>query len=147
ADAFFKTLAANKPKLLGGTSVVAESVGEGTVLVGLTDNDDCDEVIAQKGKLLMVIPDQEAGGIGTLTIPCTVATIRRGPNPEAAKQLAEYLLSPEVEKLLLDAKFARYSVFAKEGTNAIRSMPVEYAAVAAQLKPAVERVLKILEGR
>ncbi len=147
ADAFFKSLAANKPKLLGGNSVVAESVGEGSVLVGLTDNDDCDAVLEQKGKLRMVIPDQEADGIGTLTIPCTVATVRGGPNPDAAKQLAEYLLSPEVEKTLLDAKFARYSVFAKEGTNAINSMQVEYAAVAAQLKLAVERALKILEGR
>ena len=147
ADAFFKALAANQPKLLGGNSVVAESVGEGTVLVGLTDNDDCEAVLEQKGKLRMVIPDQEAGGIGTLAIPCTVAIVRGGPNPDAARQLAEYLLSPEVEKMLLDAKFARYSVFAKEGENAIKSMQVEYAAVAAQLKPAVERVLKILEGR
>ncbi len=147
ADAFFAAIAANKPKLLGGNSVVAEAVGQGTVLVGLTDNDDCDAVLAQNGRLRMVIPDQDANGIGTLAIPCTVALVRGGPNPDPAKQLAEYLLSPEVEKMLLDAKFARYSVFATEGAIAIKTMGVEYAAVSAQLKTAVERALKILEGR
>jgi iron(III) transport system substrate-binding protein len=147
ADAFMRKLAANKIKLLGGNSVVAEAVGQGTTLAGLTDNDDVDEMIAQKGKLKMVIPDQGEGGIGTLAVPCTVALVKGGPNSAAGRKLVEYLLSPEVEQKLLAAKFARYSVFAKQGENAVRPMHVEFAAVAAQLKPAVERAVKILEGR
>jgi len=35
--------------------------------------------------------------MGTLFIPNTLAIIKGGPNPEAARQLVDYLLSPEVE--------------------------------------------------
>ena len=40
ADGFFRDLRANDIKLLGGNSVVAEMVAKGTLLAGLTDNDD-----------------------------------------------------------------------------------------------------------
>jgi iron(III) transport system substrate-binding protein len=147
ADTFFQKLADNQIKLVGGNSVVAEMVGQGTLLAGLTDNDDVDSAKAAGGKLHMVLPDQGSDRIGTLTIPCTVGLVKGGPNPENARRLVEYLLSPEVEKQLLDAKFARYSVFASEGDSAVKPMYVEFAAVAAQLNRAVQRALKILESR
>ena len=48
----------------------------------------------------IVYPDQGAGGLGTLLIPNTLAIIRGGPNPAAARRLVDYLLSPEVESRL-----------------------------------------------
>src|SRR5205807_8622228 len=46
----------------------------------------------------MLYPDQS--GIGTLVIPNTVALVAGAPNPENARRLIDYLLSPEVEAAL-----------------------------------------------
>src|SRR5262249_23656596 len=40
ADQFFSQLKAHGVRLVGGNSVVAQLVGDGTLLAGLTDNDD-----------------------------------------------------------------------------------------------------------
>ena len=48
----------------------------------------------------IVYPDQRPGGLGTLFIPNTLAIIRGGPHPAAARRLVDYLLSPEVETML-----------------------------------------------
>ena len=71
AEQFFKALRANGAQVLGGNGDVATQVAAGAVWVGLTDNDDVDNVL-REGKVRMV-PDQREGGGGTLTIPCTVA--------------------------------------------------------------------------
>ena len=104
-------------------------------------------MLRENGKLDMILPDQAENQFGTLTIPCTVALVSGAKHPDAAKKLIDYLLSPEVEKVLLDAKFARYSVFAAEGADRVKAMPVSYADVAKNLQRAVELALGILEGR
>jgi iron(III) transport system substrate-binding protein len=147
AEQFFHDLKANDVKLLGGNSVVAEYVGLGQLWAGLTDNDDVDSMLRENGKLDMLLPDQGENQFGTLTIPCTVALVADAKRPDAAKKLIDYLLSPEVEQFLLDAKFARYSVFAPEGAGGVKAMPVTYADVAKNLKPAVDMAMRILEGR
>jgi len=147
AEQFFRDLKANDVKLLGGNSVVAEYVGLGQLWAGLTDNDDVDSMLRENGKLDMILPDQGEGQFGTLTIPCTVALVSGAKHPDAAKKLIDYLLSPEVEKALLDAKFARYSVVAAKGAGGVKAMPVSYADVAKNLKPAVELAMRTLEGR
>jgi iron(III) transport system substrate-binding protein len=145
-EQFLRDLKANNIKLLGGNSVVAEYVGQGQLFAGLTDNDDVDSARREGGKLELILPDQNPEQIGTLAIPCTVGLIAGAKHPDAAKKLIDYLLSPEVEKMLLDAKFARYSVFAAGGEQ-VKPMPVNYAEVATNLRPAVELAMKILEGR
>ena len=45
----------------------------------------------------IVYPDQAPGELGTLFIPNTVAIIKGGPHPDAARRLVDYLLSPPVE--------------------------------------------------
>ena len=45
--------------VVGGNSVVAQLVGQGTLLIGLTDNDDVDAAAAEGGKIAMVLPDQQ----------------------------------------------------------------------------------------
>ena len=146
AEAFFRELKANDVKLLGGNSVVAEYVGLGQLWAGLTDNDDVDSMLREKGRLEMVLPDQGESQFGTLTIPCTVGLVAKAKRPDAGQKLIDYLLSAEVEKMLLDAKFARYSVFG-EGAERVKAMPVKYADVAKNLKPAVEMAVRVLEGR
>jgi len=64
-----------------------------------------------------------------------------------AKKLIDYLLSAEVERKLIDAKFGRYSVRGGVGAEAVKTMNVDYAVVARALPRSVERALLILEGR
>lgn len=145
ARQYFRDLRANGVKLLGGNSVVAEKVADGTLLAGLTDNDDVEAALRQGGKLKLVLPDQET--IGTLTIPCTVAMVKGARNPDAAKQLIDYLLSAEVERKLIEQKFARYSVRKGVGDETVKPMNVDYREVARVLKRASEEAVEILEGR
>lgn len=146
ADAFFRALHANGAKMLGGNAVVAEQVGQGQMLAGLTDNDDIAAALRAGGKLGMVLPDQGEAGMGTLTIPCTVAMVAGRPPSDAAKKLIDYLLSAEVEKKLIDARFGQYSVRAT-GDQAVRTMDVPYAKIAENMSWAPNRAAAILEGR
>jgi iron(III) transport system substrate-binding protein len=148
ADAFFRGLHANGAKVLGGNSVVAEQVGQGQMLAGLTDNDDVAAAQRAGGRLALNLPDQGDGELGTLTIPCTVALVagRPGGGDGAAARLADYLLSGEVEQKLIEAKFGRYSVRATGG-QAVRTMDVTYEKVADHMAWAPNRAAALLEGR
>lgn len=146
ADAYFRALHANGVKMLGGNAVVAEQVGQGQMLAGLTDNDDVAAAARAGGKLRQVLPDQGESGIGTLTIPCTVGLVAGRPANDGAKKLADYLLSDSVEKRLIDAKFGQYSVRAT-GAAAVKTMNVPYGKIAENMAWAPARAAAILEGR
>jgi iron(III) transport system substrate-binding protein len=143
ATEFFRALRRNDVKVLGGNGDVATEVAKGTVLAGLTDNDDVDNVARGGGAIRAIVPDQS--GIGTLTIPCTAALVAGAKNPEAAKKLIDYLLSPEVEKRLIDAKFAHSSV--RAGNSGIKPLQVDYREVAKVLPRAANEAHAILTGR
>ena len=147
ADQYFRGLRDNGCKVLGGNSVVAEQVGQGTIWVGLTDNDDVADAQAHGGNLQMVLPDQGLGGYGTLTIPCTVGLVEAPKRPEPAKRLIDYLLSAEVERKLIDAKFGRYPVRAGQGDEMIRTMEVDYTKVAHMLPRRCSRRRIFWKGR
>jgi iron(III) transport system substrate-binding protein len=137
ADALFRRFRDNGVNLLGGNSVVAQSVAEGTVLIGLTDNDDA--AGAPQGKLYVSDIDPS-----TLSIPTTVGLVAGAIHPDNAKKLIDYLLSAEVERKLIDAKFAGWSV---RGANDVKAMDVDYREVARVMPHAVRRATAILEGR
>jgi iron(III) transport system substrate-binding protein len=141
--AFMRRLKANDVKLLGGNGPVAEAVGRGELVIGLTDNDDVSSVQRNGGKITQELPDQDT--VGTLAIPTTVGLIAGARNAGPAKQLIDYLLSPEVERKLIDAKFAGWSVRAP--TSSLRMMDIDYAAASRALPRAVESAMTILEGR
>ena len=75
ADAFFTQLHANGVVLVGGNSIVAESVARGDFLAGLCDNDDASSAASEVGQLDMALPDQAEGEEGTLAMPCAVALV------------------------------------------------------------------------
>jgi iron(III) transport system substrate-binding protein len=145
ADAFFTALHGNGAKLLGGNSVVAESVAHGDLLAGLCDNDDAAATAADVGPLNSDLPDQGSDGQGTLAMPCAVALVAGGPHPTAGKQLVDFLLSAEVDRALIDAKFGWCSARAATGHG--KFMPVDYPAVAAAMPAAIRRATATLEGR
>ena len=90
--------------IVSGNKQVAQGVAAGEFGFGITDTDDA-LIELEKGKpVAIVFPDQGEGEMGTLFIPNTICSIAGSPHPENAKQLAQWLLSPETE-----AKLARSS--------------------------------------
>src|SRR5207244_7957444 len=61
----------NQIRLVGGNSIVAELVGSGQMLAGITDNDDVDSAIRAGGKSEIVLPDQAPDEVGARGITCT----------------------------------------------------------------------------
>jgi len=100
AREFFRQLKANEVQILASNKQVALSVGAGRVAFGLTDTDDAIIEIEKGRPVAIVYPDQGEDQMGTLFIPNTLAVIRGGPNPEAARRLLDYLLAPQVEMKL-----------------------------------------------
>jgi iron(III) transport system substrate-binding protein len=145
ADAFFTALRANEIKLVGGNSVVADTVGHGQFIAGLTDNDDGENAAREGGKLAIVIPDQSPAAIGTLAIPCTAGLVAGAKHAAAARKLIDFLLSREVEQKLTAANFSKYSVFSASST--IHFMNIDYPTVARTMPRAIQKARKILEDR
>lgn len=97
-QAWCRALAANKPLLVDGNSVVVKMVGRGEAWIGLTDSDDVAAGQAE-GLPIAPLPMNEE----TLLIPNTVAVVREAPHPLAAQQLFEYLQRREVVQQLVAA--------------------------------------------
>ena len=97
-ERFLAGVLTNECHLPPGNGRLAKLVGEGQMHFGLTDSSDYRLVKAEGLPVDAIYPDQD--GIGTLVIPNTVARVRGGPNPEAARKLIEFLLSPRAEQIL-----------------------------------------------
>ena len=91
-----RALAANKPLLLDGNSVVVRMVGRGEASLGLTDSDDIAAGLRERLPLAAVPINEE-----TLLIPNVIAVVRGAPNPGAAGKLFEYLQKHEVVDQLI----------------------------------------------
>ncbi|MEA2711615.1 MAG: iron(III) transport system substrate-binding protein [Phycisphaerales bacterium] len=146
AKAYFRQLRDNGIKLLGGNGQVAESVGQGTLVAGLTDNDDVAATKRNGGKIEAVLPDHD--GIGTLMVPTTVGIVARDHRNDAAaaRKLVDHLLSRETEQKLIDAGFAAWSVRGLDSAK-VKAMDVDYAKVANIMPRATREATNILEGR
>ena len=123
--AWCRALAANKPFVVDGNSVVVKFVARGEAWIGLTDSDDI--AAGQREALPIAVLDGRArhsvraddppdgnGAHGvprpttdlvteTLLIPNTVAVIRNAPHPANAQRLFEYLQHREVAEKLVQA--------------------------------------------
>jgi iron(III) transport system substrate-binding protein len=97
-ESWCSALAANKPFLVDGNSVVVKVVGQGEAWIGLTDSDD---IAAGQREGLPIAPLPMAEE--TLLIPNTVAVIRGALHPEPAQRLFEYLQHREVVARLVAA--------------------------------------------
>jgi len=95
-EIWLRALAANRPMLVDGNSVVVSTVGRGDAWIGLTDSDDI-AAGQREGLPVAAIPMTDE----TLLIPNTVAVTRDAPHPQAAQQLFEYLQRPEVAERLV----------------------------------------------
>jgi len=111
ARKFYLDLRDSDVKIVPGNKQVAEGVGQGQFALGVTDTDDAIAEVEAGRPVAIVFPDRdrsEGDRMGTLFIPNTVAVIRGCPNPDGARKLVDYLLSPEVEAKL--AKTASHQI-------------------------------------
>jgi len=134
-----KRLRANDMKLLGGNSVVVEQVAAGTLLAGVTDNDDVQNAKAEGAK----VDGRPLKGTEAMAIPTAVALVANAPNAAEAKRLIDFLLTETVEREMIAARYAAFSVRDAK----VKDVPADYEQSARNLRTAVETALKVLTDR
>jgi iron(III) transport system substrate-binding protein len=97
----------NNIRLYDGNAGVVRGVAMGEIDFGLTDTDDVWSGQANNWAVDFVRESQADHptwmSLGETQIPNTVAIIQGAPNPDAASQLAAFLVSPSVERLLFES--------------------------------------------
>jgi len=126
--AWCRALAANKPFVVDGNSVVVKFVGRSEAWIGLTDSDDI-ATGQREGLPIAALPltrssatlspsngegDGERGEM--LLIPNTVAVSRDAPHPGNAQKLFEYLRRREVAEKLVAANALENTTYATDTT-------------------------------
>ena len=134
-EAWCRGLAANKPLLVDGNSVVVKMVGRGEAAIGLSDSDDI-AAGQQEGLPIMELPMNEE----TLLIPNTVGVVRGGPHPTAGETLFQYLQRPEIVRQLVAAK-ALEGISASEATTP--TLKVDWDALLRDVEPATATLNQI----
>jgi iron(III) transport system substrate-binding protein len=152
AERFYLDLLKNGVQVAPGNRMVAAWVGSGKAAVGMVDPDDAFEEMQEHPDVAILFPDRDRpkdDPMGVLFIPNTVAVIKGGPDPEGARKLVDYLLSPEVETKLAEGPSHQVplnpEVKAKlpkemETPRTVKTMDVDWAK-AADLWPEVEKFL------
>jgi iron(III) transport system substrate-binding protein len=145
AKEFFRGLTTNSIAVLAGNATVRDLVASGEYAWGLTDTDDANGAVEDGRPAKWLFPDQDDGALGTLIIPNTVALVKGAPHPDAAKQLIDYLLSPDVEAALARTRSIQIplnpNVEAPENVPKladIRTMDVAFTAMAEAMEPSAE---------
>jgi iron(III) transport system substrate-binding protein len=149
ADEFFRQLKANDVKIVPGNSVVRDMVARGEVKAGLTDTDDVNVALEDKQPVAMVFPDAE--GMGVPIMPNMVSLIANGPNPEAGKNLIDYLLSADVERMLAQSEAVQIPL--RQGVEGPKNIPalssfkpmtLDYGRAAQHVEDVTKRLQLIL---
>jgi iron(III) transport system substrate-binding protein len=146
AGEILQGLKANEVRFVQGNSLAVRKVAQGEADVCLTDTDDA--YVGQRNGWPIAMTALDQGGAGALAIPNSVALVRGGPNPPAAKRLVEFLLGEKVEADLaageahttpvrpaVAGRFAQYALG--------KALEVDYAKVSEQMTPAMAAVEEI----
>jgi len=150
ALSFFNKIKENETGILDGNATVRDQVAAGEFWWGLTDTDDANAAIENGKNVGIIYPDQEIEGLGTLIIPNTVAIIKGGPNSENAKKMVDYILRPETEVILANARSAqiplRKNIKVPEkvmNLNKYNSMEVDFGKVSENMETTAKYLQQI----
>lgn len=139
--------------IVDGNAAVRDRVAEGTFDAGLTDTDDVYAAQRNGRPVEMVFLEQTAAWPGVFLIPNTVAVLRGGPHPQAARAFVDFLLSAETEAWLAEQGARQIPVRAEvpvpEGAPALKDLApaaVDFEALGAQIEALSERIDKVLRG-
>lgn len=100
---FFINLSQRQIRITDGNSVVRDLVANGQLAYGLTDTDDACGAVERGAHVVIVIPDQKPGEMGTLVIPNTVALVAGAQHPAEAKTFIDFLLDRKTEDSLVSS--------------------------------------------
>jgi iron(III) transport system substrate-binding protein len=96
--------------MLPGNAQVKDAVAVGRYAVGFSDTDDVSAALLDGQPVRLIIPDQGEAELGVFIIPNAVALISGAPHAENGRRLVEFLLSPDVERLLAQADGAQIPI-------------------------------------
>ncbi len=131
-----KALAANKPFLVDGNSVVVKMVSRGEAAWGFTDSDDIAGA-QREGFPVAPLPATEE----TLFIPNTVGVVRNCPHPDAAERLYEYISNPKVSAKLVELRALEGVTL--EPATAAKGLPVNWEKLLQDLNAVTETTKQI----
>lgn len=124
---FYEKLKANDIMIVQGNEQVSDMIkrGERLIAVGALDSYAAED--RKEGHNIVTVFPSE----GTFLIPSPTAVVKGGPNPNAAKLLAEFMLSDAAQKLFPTAGgyAARMDMAPPEGSPAVKDIkviPVDY---------------------
>ncbi|MHC4580275.1 MAG: extracellular solute-binding protein [Planctomycetota bacterium] len=140
-------LKANDIRIVAGNSTAVRMVATGQADVCFTDTDDV--YAAQRNGWPVAMNFLDQGGDGVLTIPNTAAIIRGANHPKEASELMDFLLSEQLELMLVRSdshnspvhktvaeQFSQYSI--------AKPLDVYHAKVADRLSVAIQTAREIL---
>jgi len=141
AKEILQRLEENGVRLVSGNSTAVRMVATGQADLCFTDTDDV--YAGQRNGWPVAMNFLDQNGEGVLAIPNTAAMIKGGPHPEAAKELMQFLLGEEVERLLVESDShnspVHVSVARRHPQYAIpRALNLDYGRVADFLPMAIE---------
>lgn len=149
ADDFFRRLKANGVKIASGNSVVRDMVVRGEVTAGLTDTDDVNVALQGGAPIAMVMPDKE--GMGVPMMPNLVSMMAGAPHPAEARQMIDYLVSPDVEAMLARSEAVQIPLRSSvpgpanlPRIDSFKPMTLDYGKVAARVEDVTRRLQTIL---
>ena len=146
ARAFLAALRDGEALIADSNSAAVRAILAGRIALAMTDTDDV--WVARQAGASLDLRYLDMGHGGTLLIPCSVAIIKGGPNPRAARSLTDYLVSVDVERMLAESDSRNVPV-----RDALRKelnmewppeTPVDFDAVADSMDEAATAVREIL---
>jgi iron(III) transport system substrate-binding protein len=148
AKAFLADMKRNNVKIATSNGESADFVASGQFAFALADSDDVVNRMKQGKPVELIYPDQGDNELGCFIVPNAVVLINGGRHPEAARKLADYLLSRETERKLALSDAAQIPLHEGMDTPApvrkietIKTMKTDYAAVARKMQE-IEPLLK-----
>lgn len=144
--AFLTELRDGGAMMVDGNSAAVRAVLSGRAVFAATDTDDV--WVAQRAGGSLTLSYLDMGDGGTLLIPCSVALVKGGPNPQAARRLVDFLVSASVERRLAASDSRNIPVRAKLRAELGVALPPEthisYDAIADAMDKSLEAVREIL---
>jgi iron(III) transport system substrate-binding protein len=97
----------------------------------------------------MVLPDLD--GIGVPVMPNMVSLVQNAPHPEAGRALIDYLLSPDVERMLAQSEAVQIPLHPgveapgrRPSVDSLKPMTLDYGSAARRVEDVTKRLETIL---
>lgn len=146
--AWIESMRDNGLRLYDGNASAVRGIRQGEIDVCMTDTDDVWSAQRNGWKIAAAHEPAEPGdkpsfpSTGPIALPNTLALVRGGPNPERGKQLIDFLLSEQVERLLAESDSHNVPVrpvlrseYARWAPPAWR--PIDYGAIESKIDEAL----------